>query len=581
MAAGRPPSARIAALAPPSAPSWAAAALRFPAWQAREEWFGSPPHLWSIARPRPDHQAAAPRDFRPADLARGRAVLAGGFAYDGLELQVGSDGDPWDRPAPSRAFAAELHRMDWLRDVLAADEAGPEAALGLVHSWTRLFGRWNRFSWSAACLPRRVFNLACSLKLLSAQGEAAQARRLLESLARQARHLLLLNDGPRWAAERAAIAAVAGASLAGPAGERLLAKGLERLTPALKATVLGDGGHASRSPEAGLELLLDLLTLDDALLQLGRPAPVEMARAIDRLGSGLRFFTLADGRLASFQGGEASEAARVMAAASFGEAAPPSEGLGPPPSPSAPHSGYEKLLGRRLQLIVDAAAPATGAWSETACAQPLAIEILAGPDRLITGSAWSCRAEGAPALRLTAGASTATLGRASAGQVTTGPRARVLGPWLEGGASVVRLSRHDADAGVWLELAHDGWTRPFGLVHERRLYLDIAADELRGEDRVRPDADVAATESATLLAVRFHVQPGVDVAIQDGHKAIVLTGPSGQAWRLRHDAAEASLEPSMHLQGGRPRRTSQILLQHPIRADRTARVRWKLAAADA
>ncbi len=79
-------------------------------------------------------------------------------------------------------------------------------------------------------------------------------------------------------------------------------RALQRLEPALKASVLADGGHASRAPEAGLELLFDLMTLDDALVQLGQVPPEELTRAVDRLGAALRFFTLADGRLASFQG---------------------------------------------------------------------------------------------------------------------------------------------------------------------------------------------------------------------------------------------------------------------------------------
>jgi uncharacterized heparinase superfamily protein len=53
---------------------------------------------------------------------------------------------------------------------------------------------------------------------------------------------------------------VAGCVLAGPSGGSLCRAALRRLPAALERTVGKDGGHASRSPEAGLELLLDLLT---------------------------------------------------------------------------------------------------------------------------------------------------------------------------------------------------------------------------------------------------------------------------------------------------------------------------------
>jgi uncharacterized heparinase superfamily protein len=116
--------------------------------------------------------------------------------------------------------------------------------------------------------------------------------------------------------------------------------------------VLADGGHRTRSPEAGLELRLDLLTLDRALQDRGLAAPAGVARALDRLGAGTRFFTLADGRLAAFQGGQACNAARVAAAIG------PEEAEGPRPADYAPHAGYQRLTARTLRVMVDTAAPA-------------------------------------------------------------------------------------------------------------------------------------------------------------------------------------------------------------------------------
>ena len=74
-------------------------------------------------------------------------------------------------------------------------------------------------------------------------------------------------------------AAVAGCALAGKAGAAIRNRALKRLPAALAATVAPDGGHASRSPEAGLELLLDLLTLDDALLQQVFRVDLSLSRA--------------------------------------------------------------------------------------------------------------------------------------------------------------------------------------------------------------------------------------------------------------------------------------------------------------
>jgi uncharacterized heparinase superfamily protein len=156
----------------------------------------------------------------------------------------------------------------------------------------------------------------------------------------------------------------------------------------------------------------------------------------------------------------------------------------------------------------------------------------------------------------------------------------MLGYRLEGGATAVELRRHEAEAGAWLELSHDGWAPVFGLIHERRLFLEAAGEELRGEDRLRPLGEPSANaRRIAQFAVRFHLQPGVSAEVLEDQRSLLLKGASGAGWLLRSDASEVTLEPSLHLSAGRPRRTSQIVLRSLIRADRTGRIRWKLSAA--
>jgi uncharacterized heparinase superfamily protein len=544
--------------------------------QLRAEWFGTPPHLWLIAGPRTEGLAATVAEPRPPSERRGKAIASGRFVFDGLVLETGPDGDPWNRPSPSRAFAEVLHGMDWLPDLMAV-EGGPAIALALVQGWLQVFGRWNAFAWSGPVLERRVHNLACALGPLVAEAGAAGAA-LPASLARQARHLLLAGGDETRRAERAAAAALAGAVLAGRAGERLLAQGLKRLEQALPGVVLADGGHVSRSPEAGLELLLDLKTLDAALAARGRLSPPELARAIDRLAAATRRFVLGDGRLAALQGGEESDPTRIAAALG-------GEDAGPPSVVSLPHVGYEFLTGRRLMAVVDAGAPASGPWSVTACAQPLAIEVTAGAVRLIGSSAWSPRAASSQALRLTPAASTASLSDLSCGAPLQGRLAEALGFRLEGGCRTVQVRRHDSGDASWLELSHDGWAGDFGLLQERRLYLDRAADELRGEDQLVPveGAGLRPQKRPLGLVVRFQVPPAVKASVALDLRSVLLqprAARAGAGWWLRNDAAEVSLEPAARLHDGRPLPASQIVLRAPIGENRTARIRWKLSRAD-
>jgi len=538
-----------------------------------DEWFASPLHALALSRPKTSGVAAAPHDLRPPDPARGQALLDGEFNYAGQSMSVGPRGDPWNRASPSVQFAVRLHQFAWLSDLVVLGEPGVAEALRLTLDWRRVFGRWNSFAWRPDVIERRVINLACHARVLIAPASELEGLRIAQTLAAQGRHLLALGDEPPRAAERLTAAALAGVALAGEAGARLLGRAMPRLEAALDRAVLADGGHASRSPQAGLELLLDLLCLDEGLSQLGKPPAERVSRAIDRLTAALRFFTLPDGRLPAFQGGEEADPAHIAAARAHDAGAARES-----PLTEAPHSGYQRLAASSLTVMVDAGAPAQGAWSLAALGQPAAIEVLAGRERLISNSGWSPEAIGPQALRLAAGGSTVALGAGVVGQPLSGFLARALGPRLVDSVTAVETHRRENASGVWVEISHGGWLAAAGLTHERRLFLDKQADELRGEDRFIPAANAAAKPVA--VAVHFQLHPQVRALIARDQRSVLLRGRAPGGWWLRNDASEVALEPAITFQGGLPVRTLQIILRGRLRADRGGRVRWKLAAAE-
>jgi len=560
-------------------PPGAALALAAGAWTSRrlkEEWHASPLYRWTVGAPKVEGLGVQPRDLRPVDPQNGKRILAGAFVLAGSTLAVGPRGDPWDRPSPDRRFAVALHRFGWMPDLLAAGGEGITEGLRLTLDWLRIFGIWNSFAWDPEVLERRVFNLACAARTICAGASDAETARIAGSLARQARTLLDLGGGPARAAERACAAAVAACALSGPGPARLLGQALAKLERGLERTLSPHGGHATRSPQAALELLFDLLTLDEALTQMGRPPPEGVSRAIDRLAEAVRFLTLADGRLAAFQGGEAV-AGTYVAAARAGETA------GERPLPPT-CNGYHRLEGRGLQILIDAAPPAEGPWSVAACAQPLALTALGHGKPLIVGSGWSPDGPGPQALRVADAASTAALGDQTGDAPLRGFPATVLGPRLPGRRPAVAVERREAPGAIWLETACDGGAHGLGLRHERRLYLETATDELRGEDRFSPIQEPKGEPDRRFIpfTVRFHLHPEVSALIARDRKSVLLKPEGDDAgWWLRNDALEVALEPSVYCLDGELRRSQQIVLRGQARAGAGARVRWKLSSAAA
>jgi uncharacterized heparinase superfamily protein len=531
----------------------------------RLEWRSTTPHRLALGLPRPNGLAIRPRDFRPADPARGARILRGEFDWQGKVVEAGAGGAPWRRAGRARGFAAALHGFDWLPDLLTQGEPGAQEGLRLWLDWRRGFGRYDVFGWSGRVLERRVFNLACAAGALAPLVSEAEGAAYVDGLARQARHLIGEPDDHGRGAEQAAVAALVGAALARQAGEGLLRRALRRLSPRLATAVRPDGVHASRSPERGLELLFDLLALDDALSQIGAPAPAEVSRAIDRLAAGVRFFALSDGRLPSFHGGEGASRVRVATAlaldAGAGEVAR-----------SAPYGGFERLEGGALQIIADAGPFPAGPWRGSACAQLAGLAVVCEGRRLIVGCAWSERASVGGDLRGPLGGSCLALDGAwpsaalRAGLIVGGGP-----PRLEGGPAEVRTERSQGDGKTWLDISHDGWP---GLEAMRRLFLDAAGGELRGEEVLTPTGAPRAAPS--LFSIRFILAP--DVAAQvavDGRSALLRT-PGAQGWRLRADVAAMRLERAAVFDEGAARATYALVLPGVAQPGEAARVRWKL-----
>jgi uncharacterized heparinase superfamily protein len=573
---GAPMRTPVRAASAPTGPGlWPAVAGRLLTRQLWIELYGLPGYSLTL-RGRPAHGfAATPRDFRPVDPVPGKGVVAGKFVLAGSSLEAPPPEDPWNRPSPTRAFAVELHAFAWLPSLMLQGERGGREAVRLTLAWAATFARWSPFVWDPAILARRAFNLACAARRLGQVATEAERLKLADILGRQGRQLLRPPGGLAGKAERLTAAAVAGCVLAGQPGVALRRVALRRLPGALQRTIGDDGGHASRSPEAGLELLLDLLTLDDALSQLSEAAPEAVRAAIQRLTAALRVQTLPDGRLVAMQGGGPSTAARVAAARAHDDP--------PPESAGGLVAGVARIGSPLLTIAADVAAPARGAWSAAACAQPLALEIVCGKDRLITGCGWNPRAADRQGLRLAPGHSTLALGEASTGEPLGGWKGELLGHRLVGRPLRVEVHQRDGEGAVWLEAEHDGWVHAFGLLHQRRLYLDQRLDELRAEERLHPapgQKDVARAIAAP-YAVRFQLEPGVQASLARDRRSILLRGHSGRGWWFRTDGPDVAIEPSVHIDEGLTRRSLQIVVRGSARTDSETKIRWKLSPAGA
>lgn len=520
---------------------------------------------------------APPEPRTIGSLARGRHLSAGNFLFAG-HLVRAPGGVPWDITPPSAAFEAALHGFVWLDDLAAlADGPARQRAQDWCFAWIVRFGKGRGPGWTPERTGRRLLRWIHHAGLVLDGQEQPLVEAYMRSLAQQTLFL-----SRRWQAAPAGLPRfealagliVAAHSLSGM--ESHAAPALDALARECAREIDAGGAIPSRNPEELLEIL-NLLTLAAAALgDAGRMAPRAHLAAIERIVPTLRALRHADGGLARFHGGGRGPEGRLDAALAASGVKGARQG--------APAMGYARLAAGRTTVIVDAAAPPRGG---DAHASTLGFELTSGRRPVIVncgsgarfGVVWHRAARLTPSHSVLEieGVSSSRFGPGEALREVPG---RVQARWTEG---------EGGETGLLLD--HDGYVPAQGLTHVRELVLAADGRSLRGEDTLGAMSGAERQRFAALIArggaqavpyaLRFHLHPDVEAALDVAEGTVTLTLKSGEVWRFRHDgSARLALEPSVYLEKDRlaPRMSTQIVLSSAV-IDYASQIGWTLAKA--
>ena len=482
----------------------------------------------------PDGLRHTPAELWPGDPVRGRDILEGG------------------------APAAD-HSFDWLADLKAAGRPGAaDAARRLVAEWIARNERWQADAWRPDVIGERLANWFRCYDFLTTGADGDFQVRFLTAVVRQAVHLARVAG--RDQGGRCRVLAIKGLILAGltvPGFEERMEQAFRLLETELAAQVLADGGHASRSPSGQLAVLGDLVEIRAALLGARWQVPDALQGAIDRMTPMLRGLRLGDGRLALFNGSwEETEDRidRVLVEAG---------GRGRPMS-NAPHSGFQRLAAGKTVIVADVGPP-NFIGDYPAHAGTLGFETSAGKKRIVVncGNPPDIDPTWRELLRATAAHSTLTVNDVHSSDLEPG------GGLGKRRARVIRVNRREDNGHVLVEAAHDGYLEPFGLIHDRRFYLDPEGGDFRGEDRL-------SGPGGPNVAVRFHLHPDVQVSLIRGGEAALVRPAGGKGWRFRGQGGRLAVDDSVYFGSG-PRRRSQQLVLAGEHAGGDTLVKWRFS----
>ena len=536
---------------------------------ARNISFRSWPYRASLSGPMPDRFMCHPESPAPGSAQSAEQFMSGVYALPGGTVHAKPGTAPWELVPPNDSWAEALHGFEWLSHFKGQrNSPGNDRVHWFITTWMEQCGHWHNIGWRPHVIARRLISWFLHAKLISGDQDLIWRSTLMCSIASQVRHLART---AQWAKDgEAKLTAAIGLSFAGsclPNGERWLEQGMNLLLRELDKQILPDGGHISRNPSVHVSIWADLSILKSLLIERKYPVPEELDYAVDNMTPMVRLFQHRDGRLALFNGAceESSRAMEALLAGSETHRRAITE---------APYSGYQKLEKGRTSIIIDTGPPPKPGFSQKAHAGCLSFEMSTGHHRLIVncGSTALHGPEWQSASRATAAHSTATLADKSSARFLSRPLTlNLVGPRVKDGPQQVLVERNENQDGIWLTASHDGYSKRFGLIHERRLFLNANGEDLRGEDLlISPDTVDDRTwiwgrddmlQTAIPFSVRFHLHPDVRPSLRRGGDRVLLMLPNGDGWTFQTNGPVLSIEESIYLGSKETvRRTTQVVV---------------------
>ena len=520
---------------------------------------------------RTDRLIIAPHDLRTADATRAAEIYAGRFVFAG-KIVTCHGRSIFDLEPPSEDWEVALLGFGWLRHLRAADTALTRAnARSLVDDWITNPANRRPIGRRADVLSRRVISLLSQAPLVLSDTDGKFYRRYLRWLTREIRYLrYAMLDVPDGVPRLQVLIALCYASLCLANQGRHVRSASRRLSDELQRQILPDGGHISRNPGALIELLIDLLPLRQTFAARNIAPPPALLNAIDRMMPMLRFFRHGDGSIALFNGMSGTPSDLLATLLAYDD----THGT---PMVGMPHSGFQRLDGGPMTVIVETGVPPPANVSHEAHAGCLSFELSSGPSRIVIncGMPSNGRDNWRAFARGTAAHSTLTYHDTSSCQfIEMSAMKRFLhGAPIVSGPVNVELKREEVASGILLTASHDGYVGRFGVLHRRVLMAASDGSRLEGEDIIVPAAGARSRGADTDYAVRFHLHPSVKASRLSDARGVMLVLPNRDVWTFEALDDKVDIEESVFLSGNDgPRRTAQIVIRQDAR--QASSIRW-------
>lgn len=509
----------------------------------------------------PERLALAPQDLKTPDPAAAAEIYAGRFFLAGHNVDTTGRNPFTIRQAPA-VWQRELNGFEWLRHLEADGTAlARNNAIALLTDWMDVNPRPRPGpAWEEIVVARRlmawIWHSIPIVETASPEFYSRWMKAIGTNIAFLRHRYPILERGTASLLTAAALT-YAGVCIDGQ--KPLLNRSAKRLDAELHHQIREDGTHLDRSPKTIVELLAVLLPLRVAFSRLGIQPPNSLSVSTDRMLAAVKFFRLGDGNLARFNGMASARPELLSTIMYFDEAIE-----------AAPdvlfNAGYDRLeLGKTI-VICDTGSTPPRQFSENTNAGTLSFEMSSGSNLMVINAGWPDRKDtGLKQLaRSTAAHSTATVNDTSSVRFYQGNGyASVLADKVVSPRLITLRKRTSELSFKQVSASHNGYQKPFGLIHQRDLRLSDGGQRLEGIDRFEARrTGFFAKAKALEFVIRFHLHPSVSAGLSTDRKSIILMLGGGDSWQFACREIAPEIEESiLFASNSGPKRTRQIVIK--------------------
>jgi uncharacterized heparinase superfamily protein len=118
--------------------------------------------------------------------------------------------------------------------------------------------------------------------------------------------------------------------------------------------------------------------------------------------------------------------------------------------------------------------------------------------------------------------------------------------------------------------SHNGYNADYGLNHTRRIYIDKAGHDVRGEDILVRNIALKPLS----FTIRFHLHPNVRASLNSDKTSVIIKMKNGAGWIFQINMGEIALEESVYCADGlNMRKTLQIVVRGAF-DDNATQIKW-------